>query len=187
MFGWLVGKANKKILLAKIKFNNKKVKVQGDVLVDKKYATYYTNEFKIVEIIDEYRISYVSLDVSTIMNDKLCEIKNLKINELYEKTGIFFYINKQRALSDIYLINNNSTGVFKQFLLDGTLQGEISIINGKLNGTYKNYLNGELIEECEYKNDLKNGLCKKYKNNGNIIEFTLWKNGSMASSDLQKN
>lgn len=181
MFGWLVGKANKKILLAKIKFNNKKVKVQGNILVDKKYATYYINEFIITEIMDEYQTSYISLDVSTIMNDKLCEIKNLKINELYENTGIFFYMNKQRALCNIYLINNNSTGVFKQFLSDGTLQGEISIINGKLNGTYKNYLNGELIEECEYKNDLKNGLCKKYKNNETIIEYTLWKNGLLVN------
>ena len=155
MFGWLVGKANRKILLVKIKFNNKKVKIQGNILVDKNNATYYTNEFQITEIIDEYNNNYISVDISTIINEKLCETKNIKINELYENTGIFFYINKQRALYNIYLVNNNSTGIFKQYLPDGTLQGEISIVNGKLNGIYKNYFNGKLTDEFEYKNDIK--------------------------------
>jgi len=182
MFGWLIGTANRKILLVKILLNSKKVKVQGDILFDKNNATYYTNEFKIIEIIDEYLNNYVSVDINIIINEKMCETKNFKLNEFYENNGLFFYINKQRALHNIYLINNNSTGIFNQYSPSGNLQGEISIVNGKLNGTYRNYYNGELIEECEYKNDIKNGLCKIYKNNGTIIEFSMWKNGLLVNN-----
>lgn len=65
MFGWLVGKANKKNLLVKIFFNNKK-KNQDDVLIDEENATYYINEFKIVNIIDEYNNNYISVDIIVV-------------------------------------------------------------------------------------------------------------------------
>lgn len=182
MFGWLLGKADKKILLIKIKTNRKNVKSQSHNIIDKKNATYYTNEFKIIEIIDEYLDDYISADINVILDEKNYKIKNLKKDELNENIGIFFYINKFRALNNIYLVSDNSTGVFKQYLSDGTLQGEISLFKGKLSGVQKNYYNNELVEESEYKNNLKNGLCKRYKDNENIIEFTMWKNGSMINN-----
>ncbi len=177
MFGWLLGKANKKILLIKIKINKEKIKCQDNIIIDTNNATYYTNEFKIIKIIDEYLNEYISVDTNIIINEKTFKVKNLKIDELYENTCIFFFTNKIRALQNIYLHNDNSTGIFKQYLTNGSLQGEISLLNGKLYGLQKNYCNNELVEECEYKNNLKNGLCKKYSNKETIIEFTRWKNG----------
>lgn len=181
MYGWLLGTAGRRILLVKIIFNNTKAKVQGDILVNKNNATYYTNEFKIIEIVDEFLTNYISVDISKIINEKMCKIQNFKINELYEDSGIFFYMHTQRALYDIYLINSTSTGIFKQYSLSGSLQGEITMFNGRMNGAHKIYNNGELIEETEYKNDKKNGLCKIYKDKGTITEFKLWKNGSLIN------
>jgi antitoxin component YwqK of YwqJK toxin-antitoxin module len=182
MFGWLVGKGNKKDLLVKIELNKKKIKAYSTLLIDENNATYYTEEFKIVSIIDEYLNSYTSADIPIIINEKLCETKNLQMGKLYEDTGIFFYLHKRRALCNIYLINSNSTGVYKQYLLDGDLQGEISLLNGKLNGIYKNYANGELIEECKYKNGVKNGVCKKYFHKGDTIENSVWVNGLLVNN-----
>jgi antitoxin component YwqK of YwqJK toxin-antitoxin module len=103
--------------------------------------------------------------------------KNVLKDVLYDKTRIFFYINKKRALDDLHLIDNLSSGVFKQYSLDGSLTSILTIKNGKLNGICKNYSDGELDEEIEYKNNLRNGLCKKYIDGDTVIEFTLWKNG----------
>ena len=84
-------------------------------------------------------------------------------------------------MCNIYLIDNNSTGFFKQYLTNGVLHEEISVLNGKLNGTYKKYSNSGLIEESEYKNNVKNGICKKYNNDKTIIEFTLWNKGLLVN------
>jgi len=129
MYGWLIGKNNNKVLLVKIKINNNKSFC--NTIIDKQNATYYTNEFIIIDIIDEFKNDYISVDIKTIIDDKFSEIKNLKINELYNN-GLFFYINKERALQDIYLITNKTSGVFNQYLHDGTFLGKIKFFNGKL-------------------------------------------------------
>jgi antitoxin component YwqK of YwqJK toxin-antitoxin module len=175
MFGWLLGQNDKKILLVKIQISNNKIKLTSGELVDTKNATYYTNEFRVIKIIDEYQTDYSHVNIKTIINDKLCQNKQLKINDFCENTGIFFYLQKERALSDIYLIDNKSSGIFKQYLSNGDLYGEISVLNGKLNGIYKSYVNGELSEECEYKKNVRHGLYKKYSK-GNIIEQLEYRN-----------
>jgi antitoxin component YwqK of YwqJK toxin-antitoxin module len=177
MYVWLLGKVNNKPVLVKLFVNSKKIKVQGNVVVDKNNATYYTKEFEIKEIFDEALNNYVSVDISAIIDDIKYKTLNFKINKLYENICIFIYLNKQRAMDNFYLINNNATGIFKNYSPDGHLQAELVFYNGKFNGTCRFYSDSKLTEECEYKNDLRNGLCKLYKNNQNIIEFTLWKNG----------
>jgi antitoxin component YwqK of YwqJK toxin-antitoxin module len=182
MFGWLLGTVNKKILLAKIEFNDKKSNIHKENIINKDDATYITTEFKIIEIVDEYLNNYISININVMdVINSMYEKLNFKINELYERMSIFFYLDKHRALHDIYLFNNKSTGIFKQYLEDGSLQNELSFKKGIIDGICKNYLNGELIEESEYKRDIKNGLCKKYYDNGNVIEYTLWKNGLMVN------
>jgi antitoxin component YwqK of YwqJK toxin-antitoxin module len=182
MIGWLLGTVEKKVLLAKIEYNDKKSNINKEQIVNKENATYITDEFKIIEIVDEYLNKYISININVVdIINSMYEKLIFHIDESYEQMTIFFYLDKHRALQDIYLFNNKSTGIFKQYLPDGSLQNELSVKNGLINGICKNYLNGELIEECEYKSDIKNGLCKKYYDNGNIIEYTLWKNGLMVN------
>lgn len=161
MIGWLLGTVDKRVLLAKIEFNKKKYKINNENIININNATYVTTEFKIIEIVDEYLNRYIAININVVdLVNSTYEKINFKVDELYEKMPIFFYLDKYRALQDIYLFNNKSTGTFKQYLLNGSLQGEISFIKGKINGICKNYINGELVEESEYKNDVKMGVCK---------------------------
>ena len=187
MIGWLLGTVDKKVLLAKIEFNDKKSNINKENIINKENATYITTNFKIIELIDEYLNNYISININVIdIINSMYEKFNFKVNELYEQMSIFFYLDKHRALQDIYLYNNKSTGIFKQYLPNGSLQNELSIKRGIIDGICKNYLNGELVEECEYKRDIKNGLCKKYYDDGNVIEYTLWKNGLMINGQNKK-
>jgi antitoxin component YwqK of YwqJK toxin-antitoxin module len=179
MFGYLLGIANKKPVLVKIDFNEKKSNMNRADIVDKKNASYLSSDYKIVEIVDEFLNSYVCVDLEIILNEKFIITENFKINELYEKKLVFFYLNKQRALENIYLLNSKATGTFKQYLLNGDLNGEISLKNGYLNGISKIYTNGILEEECEYKRNNRNGFYIKYDKDKNIIETSKWNNGIM--------
>ena len=155
MFGYLLGIANKKPVLVKIDFNEKKSNMNRADIVDKKNASYLSSDYKIVEIVDEFLNSYVCVDLEIILNEKFIITENFKINESYEKKLVFFYLNKQRALENIYLFNSKTSGTFKQYLLNGQIYGEISLKKGCLDGTSKSYEDGILVEECEYKHNCK--------------------------------
>ena len=178
MFGYLLGTVNKKVVLVKIDFY--KSNINKDNIMDKDNATYLSSNYKIVEIIDEFLNSYTSVDLNIILNEKFIEIQNLKINEINEHKLVFFYLNKERAFQDIYLLNSKSTGSFKQYSIDGQIIGEISFIKGVIDGINKVYEKGVLVKECEYKRNQKNGLCKKYDIDKNVIETTNWKNGILV-------
>jgi hypothetical protein len=129
MYGWLLGKNKNKILLIKISIENTKIKtVKGTI--DKNNATYYTNEFKIIEIVDEYCNKYYFADINKIIDEKYCKKVKLELNETYTDFGIFFYINTERALDDIYLFDNKYTGIAKQYLLNGELVEQITLNKG---------------------------------------------------------
>jgi antitoxin component YwqK of YwqJK toxin-antitoxin module len=177
MIGYLLGTANKKTVLVTIEFNKKKSNITKNHIIDKENATYLSSNYKIIDIVDEFLNKYISVDLQIILNEKFIEIHNLKLNELNEKKLIFFYLNKKRALQDIYLFNSKCTGIFKQYLINGQIHGIISLKNGYLNGINKTYENGFLVKECEYKHNQENGLCKKYDNSGTLLEVTNWKSG----------
>ena len=177
MFGYLLGTAQKNLLLVKIEFNENKTNIKQKKIIDKNNATFICSQFKIIEIIDEYKYNYTSADIHICINPKIKEIQNLKINELYDKKCIFMYLTKDRALQDIYLFYSKANGIFKQYNLDGELIGKLPLKNGNINGIYKNYKNGCLVEEYEYKRNVKNGLAKKYNLDGSIISLDTWKNG----------
>jgi antitoxin component YwqK of YwqJK toxin-antitoxin module len=177
MIGWLLGIANKKPVLVKIDFF--KSNINRTNIVDKNNASYLSSNYKIVEIVDEFLNKYISVDLEILLNEKISETENLKLGETYEKKLVFFYLNKRRALENIYLFNSKSTGIYKQYLLDGNLNGQISLKNGYLNGMSKVYDNGNLIEETEYKNGQKHGLSVKYDKTNNVVETTKWLYGLM--------
>jgi hypothetical protein len=129
MFGWLLGTIDKKVVLIKINVN--KIKSQNNV-VDKNNATYYTKEFIITEIKDEYNDKYICANIKKIIDSKFCKNIILNINEPYENVGIFFYNNIKRALCDIFLYKSKSSGTFQQFLLNGNCVGEITFLNGRV-------------------------------------------------------
>lgn len=183
MFGYLLGIVNKKAVLVKIDFNEKKSNINRAGIINKNTASYLSSNYKIVEIVDEFLNNYMCVDLEIILNEKFTTQENLKINESYDKKPIFFYLNKKRALENIYLINPKSTGIFKQYLLNGNLNGEISLKNGYLNGISKIYDNGILAEECEYKRNNRNGFYIKYDKNKNIIETTKWNNGLIIKTN----
>lgn len=177
MFGYLLGIVNKKPVLVKIDFNEKKSNINRANIVNKKNASYLSSDYKIVEIVDEFLNSYVCVDLEIIINEKFTITEHLRIDESYENKLIFFYLNKQRALENIYLFNSKTNGSFKQYLLNGQIYGEISLKKGYLDGTSKLYEDEILVEECEYKHNCKNGFYIKYDKKSNIIENTKWKNG----------
>lgn len=162
MIGYLLGIANKKTVLVTIEFNEKKSNINKNDVIDKDNASYLSSNYKIIEIVDEYLNNYASVDLRIILNEKFTETQNLILNELYEKKLIFMYLNKQRALQDLYLFDSKCTGIFKQYLINGQIYGIISLKNGNLNGVNKIYENGILVKECNYKNNQEIGLCKKY-------------------------
>jgi len=149
MIGYLLGLVNKKVVIVTIDFNEKKSNINKNV-IDKQNASYLCGEYKIIEIIDEYLNNYISVDLRIILNDKMTGEFNIKLNDDCEKKTVFFYLNKERALQDIYLFYSKSTGLFKQYSLSGELIGELPLKKGIINGIYKTYCNGIVTEECEY-------------------------------------
>jgi hypothetical protein len=87
MFGWLLVK----ILFEELNNDSSKIK-------DKLNATYLCYKYKIVKIIDEQ------------LNNYICAY--VKINEFYENMPVFVYLSRERALQDLYLIDNKSSGSF---------------------------------------------------------------------------
>lgn len=175
MIGYLLGIADNKTVLVKIDFDEKHSNINKNNIVDKDNAVYLTSDFKITKIIDEYSNKYISVDINIIVLEKFIEKKNFKINEPINNNLIQFFITKQRTLQDVYLYNIKQNGIFKQYLPNGDLVGEIPLKKGKIDGIYKSYEDNELKEECMYHNGYKNGICKTYKDN-NII-LTKWENG----------
>jgi len=149
MIGYLLGLANNKVVLVTINFNEKKSNINKNV-ISKKNATYLCGTYKIIDIVDEYLNKYIAVDLRILLNQKMSAEINLKLNEEYEKRNVFFYLNKERALQDIFLFNSKSTGIFKLYSLDGELIGELPQKNGILHGIYKSYYNGKITEEVEY-------------------------------------
>lgn len=149
MLGYLLGLVNKKVVLVTIDFNEKKSNINKNA-IDKENATYLCGSYKIIEIVDEYLNNYIAVDLIILLNEKMSAEINLKINEEYEQRTVFFYLSKERALQNIYLFNSKSTGIFKQYSLAGDLIGEIPLKNGIINGIYKTYCNGIVIEELQY-------------------------------------
>jgi hypothetical protein len=63
---------------------------------------------------------------------------------------------------------------------NGNLRGEIFLVNGKKEGSYKEYFeNGSLMFFGNFMNDCLNGEYKIWYNNGKLIHHKLYKNGKL--------
>lgn len=145
-------------------------------IIDPMNATYTTNNFKIIKIIDENLNEYYLCKI----DDEVFEINN-EINE--NEFFYSFYLSKKRA---IYLTRNyNYTGhvlnyydngqieyeytlnekkrkhgKYTHWNFDTTLSIESNYSDGKLDGEYKKYEEGKLIKHVKY----SHGLIIEYLN-----------------------
>ena len=155
-------------------------------IIDSLNATYTTNKFKIIKIIDEKLNEY-----------SLCEIDGEKFeknNEVDENENFYsFYLSKKRA---IYLTRDyNYTGPVLNYYDNGQIEYEYTLnekkrkhgkfthwndnttlfiesnyLDGKLDGEYKKYEEGKLIKHVKY-------------SNGKIIEYL---NHELAKNKIDK-
>lgn len=91
------------------------------------------------------------------------------------KVGIWkTYYNEVYTTMCIYIterlyINGYETGTEKSYLPNGDIISEIEYLNGKKNGIAKSYTNKKIQLENNYKNDLLDGLSKRYDNPGSGV------------------
>jgi antitoxin component YwqK of YwqJK toxin-antitoxin module len=122
------------------------------------------------------------------------EYTNNKKNGL----GVYYYKNGE-ILSENNYINDSLVGISKFYAEDGTLNLEYNydtksaklyteggkhyevgnVIKDKKNGLWKEYLNknDKLIAEFYYVDDIKNGPCKHFDDDGNISSTGFFKFG----------
>jgi len=117
------------------------------------------------EIISTYSSNNYTLEISTLKN-KIDEWEDRSLTAyritLIKKAGIYDPENGKKA----------------DYYDDGKVKIEYSLINGKLNGTFKVYYeNGELKKIGNYINGLENGLFKEYDELGNLEAEVLMTNG----------
>ena len=106
--------------------------------------------------------------VGKIMIEKKFNKKN---NEYVNDSGIYFYLNKERATSIDYIISSDYTGIFKSWYVNGQLKEETTYKDGKIDKLDRSWNeNGQLRVECTYKDNKKDGLCKHWYDNGQLKE-----------------
>jgi antitoxin component YwqK of YwqJK toxin-antitoxin module len=122
-------------------------------IVNRLFAQYNTNKFKILEIED------------MVTNELYNNVMNYKINDIIYR-NINYYFSKERAFYELdydfftysyepldklyylFYFNNQYTGIHKVWFDSGQLKEEFYHINGILEGTYTEYNeNGMLINQ----------------------------------------
>ena len=134
-------------------------------------GTFIVKNFTINEIYDKLTNNYEKVYIDILLPKHNLQKKIFEIGTSNEGVEILCYINKFRALEDIYLIDDKASGIFNQYELDGSLCGTIEYRKGKIHGLSKTFLNEILVEESQYKNNQKCGICKIYKENQIIYEY----------------
>jgi len=105
---------------------------------------------------------------------KLIRVENFK-NGIRE--GIAIDIDQRGYLvSEMYYVNNMLEGTAKKFFYGTNPASTIDYLHGKMNGKKKIYYEnsaGKIMEESEYKDDLKNGASNFFTISGDpISEYT---------------
>jgi hypothetical protein len=152
------------------------------------YDKYYCKSFEIINI----------EDVAGNIYDKIDEKNNnYEINKIFDKT-IRYYLTKDIAFNfnflekkQYLLIPGGYSGYYKNYR-NGDLIEEYFHINGKKNGNYKKYHYNQEIEIDTYYVDNKlNGSYTSYHDNGNIYEICYYQNniriGEYKKYDMNNN
>lgn len=155
-------------------------------IIDPLNATYITNKFKIIKIIDENLNEYSVCKIDGQIFEKNNEVDE---NDIFYS----FYLSKKRAIyltrdynctghildyydngqiEYEYTLNEKKRkcGKFMHWNLDTTLFVESNYSNGKLDGEYKKYEEGKLIKHVKY-------------SNGKLIEYL---NQELAKNKIDK-
>lgn len=101
---------------------------------------------------------------------EICQKKSDEITELQFKAFINDNIEENIRKCKI-------NGEFKEYYKDGQLKEQCFYKNGKKEDEYKEYYeNGVLKKQCFYKNQLRQGECKEYYDTGQLHELCYYKN-----------
>ncbi len=98
-----------------------------------------------------------------------------------------------KAQNDIMYINGEKeafTGIARTYFDNGNIKEEIEFKNGMKDGTSKEYArNGSLREEAEFKNGEVNGIRKMYYDSGKLLLSQEWKDNEIngISKDYYEN
>jgi len=67
---------------------------------------------------------------------------------------------------------NDSTELYISYYSDGSPKDSMALVNGNLTGRVKRYYpNGNCREDCDWRNDLKDGPCLTFFSSGNLESF----------------
>lgn len=113
------------------------------------------------------------------------EIKKIEFKN-GKKVGDYFNYTKDNQISseEHYDEEGNKTGIWKEYK-NGLIYSEQEYKNDKLNGLYKTYKNGILQNVEEYKNGIRNGKSERYNSeNGKILSEYIYKNDNIVKSML---
>lgn len=105
------------------------------------------------------------------------EIKKIEFKN-GKKVGDYFNYTKDNQISseEHYDEEGNKTGIWKEYK-NGLIYSEQEYKNDKLNGLYKTYKNGILQNVEEYKNGIRNGKSENYNvENEQLISESTYKN-----------
>ena len=143
-------------------------------IVDPLNASYNTNKFKIIKIIDEELNEYHVCKIDgnevekneEVIEDDMCHAffltKKRAIHSMisYARTGHIIEYHDNGQKEEEYMLNEKrqKTGKYTKWEYDTTLLLECNYLNGTLEGEYKKYQEGKLIEHLLY-------------SDGNIIEY----------------
>jgi len=111
---------------------------------------------------------------------KLIRIENFKLGM---RDGIAVEIDTRGYLaSETYYVNNLVEGTAKKYFYGTNPSSLIDYVHGKINGKKKIYYEnsaGKIMEESEYKDDVKNGLSNYYTITGDPIAEYIYVNNML--------
>ena len=88
--------------------------------------------------------------------------------------------NKMTKINGVWCLKNATpySGKFIDYYLNGKIQGEGVLFNGKLKGKrLKYHLSGKVSDEIEYDNGISNGLEQRFYADGTLMQKGVLKNG----------
>jgi uncharacterized protein len=101
-------------------------------------------------------------------------------NDTLKHGEYFIYHSNGQLWQHGIFLNNELSGIWKDFYTDGTLKQILPYEEGKLNGTIKYYYaDGSLYQKAEYTNDLQNGQTILYFPDSLVSEVSDYKEGKL--------
>ena len=154
--------------------------INREDIFDKLNAEYQTNKYIVKKIYDinlnEYSIFFLNYYSSAIKLGELVFVNNTESDsdtDEDKELKLKFYISKHIAIGFIRI----KDGICILYHKNGRKSIEYTRKNGIKNGKYYEWFNnGQIYHELCYLNDLLDGECKSYDENGKLEEHNLYHN-----------